>query len=254
SSTAITGNVTLKNSAGTTITSVPMTQRSDGTWLINAPSTADISQISLTFTLPAGATIVPGNGSLQDFSDGKTVVYIVISANAKNYAEYQVRLVTAGGQTSEPTLVNTDVSDWKLDKSENANGSVTFIVGVPLEDETASPDSVDVALGSGSYSGVNIIKSSGTLLIMGTAPSMSELQKMSISSLTWTLNGSEYSQTIDPPVTYEALMESSSISDGNRNESAAPSDEGSGCAVPFLPWPFLAALLAAGVAARRKRS
>jgi hypothetical protein len=266
SSTDITqGLVILRDEEGRTIAEELMTQQSGGLWVITVPVDTDLSCVALEFTLPYEKMIVvPMNGSLQDFSDGKTVRYYVISANGQHYEPYNVQLLKQGqALILMGMLLRTDQKQWKLTETSSDSG-VTFILEAPLAIEYVPIASIDVVeepdLG-GTYSDVKLIptfsESSNTrvqpgtpvLRITGTAEGVGELGKLSISRVDWTLtDGSKWYQIVTP-IVYADLVDTpgdDDDDDGNGNIVHTDSSGGSsGCAT--VSWQFVAVLYAAGL-------
>jgi hypothetical protein len=252
------GPVTLTDAAGQVLTDeAQLTLQSDG-WVITAPVGTDLSGVALTFSLPDDNTAIsPENGSLHDFSGGQAVTYTVTSANGQSTADYHVRLRTlASGAGVSGTLLNTDSSKWNLVESADAGGSVSFTLTAPRVDGTRLHD-VNAALGR-SYSGVTFTPtvSDGSvsvplgapvLQIAGRAPSLSDLQLLSVSRVEWVVDdGSEYFQDIDPPVTYADIHVDDSLASSDVPSAASGGSGGSGCTASawlclpafllFAPW------------------
>lgn len=60
---------------------------------------ADVSAMAPMFRLTEGATVIPANGSVQDFSDGKVVAYTVTSQDKKYTRTYNVSFREAYSST-----------------------------------------------------------------------------------------------------------------------------------------------------------
>jgi hypothetical protein len=267
SSTDLTkGPVTLVDAAGQVLTDkAQLVQQPDGSWIITAPAGTDMSGVALVFSLPDdGTSVSPENGALQDFSGGKTVTYTVVSANGQNTAKYQVRLKTlaSDGGTSS-TLLSTDASKWKLVESDDADGSAVFLLEAPMVDDVkaASLDVVEAALGAdyegvkflptANVSGVPVPLGTPVLSVTGKAPSPSDLQRLSVSRVEWTLtDGGKYFQDIDPPVTYADIHADISVLASSDVPSASSGDGGSGCTTGI--WPIMVVLFATGLLFSRK--
>ncbi|MDR1741210.1 MAG: hypothetical protein LBR38_05110 [Synergistaceae bacterium] len=264
------GPVRLVDAMGQVLTDkAELVKQDDGTWVITAPVGTDLSNVALVFSLPdAGTVVMPNSDEFQDFSGGKTVTYTVISADGQKTEEYTIRLRTLASDGIEGTLLNKDASKWRLVESQDADGSVSFVLEAPLVDgiKVASLDVVEAALGrtysnltfvpTVSVSGAPVPLGTPVLSISGKAPSLSDLQCLSVSRVEWTLTGDSgagYFQDINPPVTYADLVVAVSLLISTPSGSSSGGDDG-GCAVFF--WPFFAVLCAAGAgvaAARRRR-
>jgi hypothetical protein len=253
------GLVTLRDATGETITEAPM-QDTGGLWVITVPASTDLSAVALTFTLPHASTIVlPRNGSLQDFSDGKTVLYNVISANGRHVDGYEVKLETETA-AKKGTLVDEDVTAWSFTESSNDSG-LSFMVEAPMSNDVPvlSIDAVQKVYLGGNYSNVQLVKAfsqttntsvqylTPVLSIAGTAYTEAELEKLSISRVEWTkTDGSKWYQDLGKPVTYADLTNYI----GKGTGSGDGGDDG-GCGV--AAWPFLAILCAAVMLFSRKK-
>jgi hypothetical protein len=249
------GLVIVSDDEGKLIAEVPM-QKAGSLWVITVPTDTDLSRrVALTFPLPSpNTTVLPSNGSLQDFSDGKTVLYHVISANGQNVDGYEVQLKVAV-PVSEGTLVKEDIATWSFTESARDSG-VAFMVEAPLADgvQIASIDAVQKVELGGDYSNVQFVATNSqqqflapVLSIAGTAYTQAELEKLDISRVEWTLtDGSKWYQDLRN-VTYAALT------DGTKAGESGGGGDDSGC--DLTAWPFLAILCAAGLMfSRKKRS
>ena len=88
-----------------------LSNSTDITFRIKAGS--DVSAIAPQFRITEGATVSPASGSMQDFSDGKTVTYTVTSQDGKWQRKYNVRFTTYN------PISKFDFENFKLVDGEN---------------------------------------------------------------------------------------------------------------------------------------
>ena len=88
-----------------------LSNSTDITFRIKAGS--DVSAIAPQFRITEGATISPASGSVQDFSDGKTVTYTVTSQDGEWQRQYNVSFMTYN------PISKFDFENYKLVDGEN---------------------------------------------------------------------------------------------------------------------------------------
>jgi hypothetical protein len=111
-------------------------KQTDGTWLVVLPAGSDAAVVDLTalklsFTLPAGATISPANGSAQDFSKGP-VTYTVTAENKTTTVKIVVAVKVESPAPRERQYFSTTPDLCEIGYVTNADGSVTVDLRIPL--------------------------------------------------------------------------------------------------------------------------
>jgi hypothetical protein len=236
-----------------------MVLRSDGTYVITAPEGADISNLALSFDLPAGVTAIdPPNGTLRNFSGGP-VNYVVYYADG-SAKEYSINLRVKGGPRVVGVLIATDPNIWTF-SSVDMDGGVSFAIEAPLKDSDAKEVSADMGAVYSDLKFTPTVNTTGSpvafgtpvLRITGTAAGLAELKLLKISLVEWESDGVEYYQELVEPVTYEALTapQVADTDGGTKVDENGGGGGGGGCVVGF--WPFMAVMFVAGVTAARRK-
>lgn len=125
---------------------------------------ADVSSLAPRFVLTPGATIVPENGSVQDFSNGP-VTYVVTSEDKAWKREYKVAFTPMTRMMKdtleidfEDTEMETKTGTYYIWKSRNEDGTLgsdwsTGNPGFYLSNSKAAPDDYPTTMLENGYSG-----------------------------------------------------------------------------------------------------
>jgi hypothetical protein len=255
-------------------------KQTDGTWLIILPagSNADLSKLSVDFTLPAGASISPASGTTQDFSKGP-VTYTVTAASGKT-EKIIVVVRLASPAPTERQYFSMLSGLCEIGYVTNADGTISVFLRIPLASgaDPALIGKIDAIrttltgvtpLGALSYAYVNtdgslipitaknLTSASVTtpyLQIMFKAQSLNDLKTGRLEKIEYWLkdNVTEYVQTYSTPLAFSEIPLTDETPKTDLDE--ADKTSGGGCDAGVLGGFGLGAVvLASGLTALKQR-
>lgn len=124
------------------VTEQPVINEEAGTITFKVSEGADVTALVPTIEVSTGATITPASGVAQDFSDGKTVTYTVVSE------DYGVTKAYAVSISAEQSSMVFNFNEWEATESSSY---LTYYSPLPL-DQLATPNEGAQLLNSSSES------------------------------------------------------------------------------------------------------